>query len=98
MSAALELLVAIIAQVVQVVLPNMASQQTVTLVTTIISTLEKILPDVIKAGQELATSVQNIISALKGTDGITPDQWNALDTFEKQIDDEFDQAAKDEGF
>lgn len=98
MSAALELLVAIIAQVVQVVLPNMASQQTVTLVTTIISTLEKILPDVIQAGQELATSVQNIISALKGTDGITQDQWNALDTLEKQIDDEFDQAAKDEGF
>lgn len=98
MSAALELLVAIIAQVVQVVLPNMASQQTVTLVTTIISTLEKILPDVIQAGQELATSVQNIISALKGTDGITTDQWNALDTFEKQIDSEFDQAAADEGF
>lgn len=98
MSTTLELLVAIIAQVVQAVLPKLASPQTVDLVNTIITTLEKILPDVIKAGQELATTVQNTISALKGTDGITPDQWNALDAFEKQIDAEFDAAAKDEGF
>jgi hypothetical protein len=97
MSTTLELLVAIIAQIVQTVLPNLASQQTTTLVETIITTLEKILPDVITAGQELTTTVQNIIAALKGTDGITPDQWNALDAFEKQIDSEFDQAATDEG-
>lgn len=98
MSATLTLLVALISQIVTAVLPNLASAQTATLITTIIGTLQKILPDIIAAGEELVTTTKNIISALKGTDGISVNQWNQLDTFEKQIDDEFDQAAKDEGF
>lgn len=98
MSGTLTLLVSLIANIVTQVLPSLASSQTTALVTNIINLLEKILPDVITAGQELATTVQNVIVALKGTDGITPEQWAQLDSFEKQIDDEFDQAASDEGF
>ena len=90
-------IVSMIAQVVDSLLPSVASAKTTQTVDNIISVLEKILPDVITAGSELVTTVQNVIAALKGTDGVTPEQWAALDTFEKQIDAEFDQAATDEG-
>lgn len=98
MGTTLQLLITLIAQIVSTALPNLASAKTVELVANIITILEKILPDVIAAGKELATTVQNTIAALKGTDGITPEQWAALDAFEKQIDAEFEQAATDEGF
>ena len=98
MSTTLQLLVSLIAQIVEMVLPNLANDATTKLVSTIISVLEKILPDIIAAGEELATTVQNTIMALKGNAAITQEQWDALDVFEKKIDAEFDQAAKDEGF
>lgn len=96
--AAIQIVVALIAQIVESVLPSLASDKTTQLVTTIINTLEKLLPDIISAGAELSTSVKNIIAALQGNDEISQEQWDQLDVFEKQIDAEFDQAAKDEGF
>lgn len=67
------------------------------LINTIITALEQIVPVLIQEYKDLVPEVQNIIAALKGTDGITQDQWNALDALEQQIDAEFDSAAKDEG-
>lgn len=67
------------------------------LITTIITALEQIVPVLVQEYKDLVPIVQNIIAALKGADGITPDQWAALDTLEKQIDAEFEQAATDEG-
>jgi len=98
MGTTLELLVAVIVQIVEQVLPKLVGDQTASVVDIIITTLQKILPDVLKAGEQLATTVQNIIAALKGTDGVTQPQWDALDALEKQIDPDFDAAAKDEGF
>lgn len=97
MSTTLQLLVTLIAAIVEQVLPSLASEKTVQIVTTIINALEKILPDVIAAGEELAVTVQNTISALKGNDAITQEQWDALDDFEQKIDAEFDAAAKAAG-
>lgn len=67
------------------------------LINTIIQALEQIIPVLVQEYKDLVPEVQNIIAALKGTDGITLEQWNALDALENQIDAEFDQAAKDEG-
>lgn len=97
MSATLQLVVTLIAQIVTDILPKLASAQTSQTVANILNLLEKLMPDIIAAGQQLATTVQNIIAALKGTDGVTPEQWAQLDAFEKQIDAAFDSAAKDEG-
>lgn len=98
MPEALQLILTLITQVVSVVLPRVGtSDSTVALISTIIATVEKLLPDIISAGDELVTSAQNIIAALKGSDVITQEQWAELDSFEKQLDDEFDAAAKDEG-
>lgn len=66
------------------------------LINTIITALEQIVPVLIQEYKDLVPEVQNIIAALKGTDGITDAQWAALDALEAQIDAEFDQAAKDE--
>lgn len=96
-AALLQILVALISQVVQNLLPKVANADVTNTVTAIITALEKILPDIIAAGGDLVTAVQNIIAALKGTDGVSPEQWAALDAFEARIDAEFDQAAKDEG-
>lgn len=94
-AALLQLFVTIIGQLINEVLGATGSASATT-VSNVISLLENILPDVIKAGGEIVTMVQNIIAALKGTQ-ITPEQWAALDAFEKQIDTDFDQAATDEG-
>ncbi len=67
------------------------------LINTIVTALEQIVPVLIQEAKDLVPEVQNIIAALKGTDGITTDQWNQLDALEQQIDAEFDSAAKDEG-
>lgn len=98
MSATLELIIALVGQIVTVVLPALGSDKTAQTVTNIIAILEKVLPDIISAGEELTTTTQNIIAALKNTDGVTPEQWVALDGFETKIDNEFEQSAADEGF
>lgn len=67
------------------------------LIDDIITALEQIIPVLVKEYQDLVPIVKNIISALQGTDGITADQWTALNALEQQIDAEFDQAASDEG-
>ena len=63
----------------------------------IIQTLETI----ISVGSELVTAVypavKNIIEALKGKDGVSQSDLDALAVLEKKWDDAFDAAAKDEG-
>lgn len=96
MSATLTTMVTLIATIVDLVLPQLAADKTVKVVDNILSVLEKIIPDLVSTAQDLVTPVKNIIAALKGADGITPTQWTALEDYEKQIDDAFDAAAKDE--
>lgn len=67
------------------------------LINTIIEALQQIMPFVVQEYNDLLPVVKNVIAALKGTDGITKDQWDQLDQLETIADDEFDQAAKDEG-
>lgn len=88
----LEAIVALVAQVIPQIGSNSA------LINTIIETLGKILPEAISTAKDLVPAIQNIIAALKGTDGITADQWAALDALQTQADADFDAAAKDEGF
>lgn len=68
------------------------------LIDSIIETLAKILPEAISTAKDLVPEIKNIIDALRGTDGITPEQWAALDALQAQADADFDQAAADEGF
>ena len=68
------------------------------LIDSIIETLAKVLPEAISTAKDLVPAIQNIIAALKGTDGITPEQWAALDALQTQADTDFDKAAADEGF
>lgn len=67
------------------------------LIAEIITSLQQIIPILVKEYQDLVPIVQNIIAALKGTDGISSDQWAALAALETQIDSEFDAAASNEG-
>ena len=92
MIAILEAIVALLGQIVPAVGGN------ATLIDSIIETLAKILPEVVSTAKDLAPPVQNIIAALKGTDGITQAQWDALDALQTQADADFEKAAADEGF
>lgn len=91
MNAVIEVLITLLGKLIPAIGNNAQ------LIDTIIQALEQIVPVLVKEYQDLVPIVSNIIAALKGTDGITVDQWNALTALEAQIDSEFDQAAKDEG-
>jgi hypothetical protein len=91
MNAVITILITLLGKIVPAIGAN------ADLINTIITALEQIVPVLIQEYKDLVPEVQNIVAALKGTDGITTDQWNALDALEGQIDAEFGQAAKDEG-
>lgn len=67
------------------------------LISEIVTALQQIVPVLVQEYKDLVPIVKNVIAALKGADGITPEQWTALDALETQIDNEFEQAATDEG-
>lgn len=90
-------IITMIQTVINALFPSAAASQTGKTIDNIITTLEALLPDIVNTVTDLVEPVKNIIAALKGTDGITPEQWAALDTYEQQIDAAFDAAAKDEG-
>jgi phage-related protein len=60
----------------------------------IIAALVNLLPLIIKEIQALVPIVQNIITALRGNGQITPEQLDALDAMEAQIDADYDAAEK----
>jgi len=91
MSAILTVLLTLVAKFV----PAVAANET--LISDIITGLEQALPTITKEYQDVMPLVENIIAALRGTDGITQAQSDALDALEITIDAEFDAAAKDEG-
>lgn len=91
MNAVLSVLITLLGKLVPAIGAN------ADLINTIITALEQIIPVLVQEYKDLVPLVQNVIAALKGTDGITQDQWNALDALEVQIDAEFNQAAADEG-
>jgi hypothetical protein len=64
----------------------------------IITDLAAIIPALVKEVEDVVPMIQNIITALKAKDGITPEQLAALDVMEAQLDADFDKAAADEGF
>ncbi len=70
---------------------------------TIVNTLVEVVPILVKEYQDVLPIVKNIIATLKGDGTITPEQWQALDTLDKQVDDMFDVTAvaaeaEDKGF
>lgn len=67
------------------------------LIADIITALEAIVPVVIQEYKDLLPEVKNVIAALKGTDGISQAQWDALDSLEADVDTEFNEAATEEG-
>lgn len=90
MNAVVSLVIQLLAKLVPAVADNQA------LIGDVVASLEQMVPVLVKEYQDILPEVQNIIAALKGTDGITAEQWNALDALETQIDTEFEAAAKDE--
>lgn len=91
MSAVITTLIALLGKLVPAIGANSG------LIDEIITAIQEILPTLIQEYKDLVPIVQNIIAALKGTDGITTDQWTALDNLETQIDSDFDSAATAEG-
>lgn len=85
MSAAIAALLAIIAQIA----PSLGAPA---IVTTIISTLETLLPTIIKEVQDVAPLIKNIISALRSNAVITDEQKAQLDALEARYDAEFEAA------
>ncbi len=71
--------------------------QNSSLIESIVNTLISLYPLIVQEFNDLVPEVNNIIAALKNTDGITDAQWAELDALQAQADSEFDQAAKDEG-
>lgn len=62
------------------------SAATTTLIGTVITTLEKILPLVIDFVPTVYNSVKNIIIALKDDPATTQAQWAVLDAIDTQLD------------
>lgn len=86
MSAAIAALLAIIAQIA----PSLGVPS---VIVTIISTLETLLPTIVKEVQDVAPLIQNIINALRNNSAITPEQKAQLDDLEARYDAEFEAAA-----
>lgn len=86
MSAAISLLLNVLAQII----PSLSSSATIT---NIIKTLVELLPVLVKQVQDVAPLVQNIINALRDSSVITPEQLAALDELEAKADAEFEAAA-----
>lgn len=74
-------------------LPLLASSGDVALITSIISTLEGLLPLITTSIGPFYTSVKNIIAALSENPATLPDQLATLQALDKQADDAFEAAA-----
>lgn len=85
MSAAIIALLSVIAQI--------ATSAGVAQIASIVTTLEAIIPVLIKEYQDVAPMIKNIIDALKGNVAITPEQVTQLETMDAQVDQEFEAAA-----
>lgn len=85
MSAAIAALLAIIAQIA----PSLGVPS---VIVTIISTLETLLPTIVKEVQDVAPLIKNIIDALRSNSIITPEQKAQLDDLEARYDAEFEAA------
>lgn len=85
MSAAIAALLAIIAQIA----PSLGVPS---VIVTIISTLETLLPTIVKEVQDVAPLIKNIIDALRNNSIITPEQKAQLDGLEARYDAEFEAA------
>ncbi len=76
-------------------LPLVASSADTALITSIISTLEGLLPLIVGSIGPFYSSVKNIIAALSADPAALPDQLAALQALDKQADDAFEAAAAD---
>lgn len=85
-SGAIQALLLVIAQIA----PNIGIPS---VIVSIISALENIIPVVVKEFQDLAPLVKNIIAALRNNDSVTEDQKTQLDTLEVKLDADFEAAA-----
>lgn len=63
----------------------------------IITLLEKILPVAVQEAEDLVPSIQNIISEIRGSGNITPDQVDALQALSDKYYLDFEAAAADVG-
>ncbi len=74
-------------------LPLVASSADTALITSIISTLQGLLPLVVGSIGPFYSSVKNIITALSEDPSTLPDQLAALQALDKQADDAFEAIA-----
>lgn len=79
-------LTAIIALIEQFLPLLGTSAATTTLIGTIITALENIVPLIVDFVPTVYTSVKNIITALKADPATTVAQWEVLDTIDTQLD------------
>lgn len=86
-------LIPVILSLLQTLLSSLTASGTVGIIAKIVETLIQIVPIIVKEVRDLIPEVKNIISALKSTDGITPDQMTALETLDAQCDADFETAA-----
>ncbi|HEY2246702.1 MAG TPA: hypothetical protein VGH70_04600 [Bradyrhizobium sp.] len=63
-----------------------------TIIAQSINLLIALVPIIVQEYQAMLPIVQNIITVLKSSDDITPDQWNVLDAMSAQYDSDFQAA------
>lgn len=76
-------------------LPAITSASNASLINSILDALVKMMPFIIDEVESLITPVKNIIAALSANPATTADQLQQLQALDKQVDDAFDEAAKD---
>lgn len=89
-------IITIAIQAVEAVLP-FAANLTTGSVQSVITLLEKIIPDIASFGPSIITSVQNVISALQGSGAVTAEQAATLDTMLTAAEAALDAAAAADG-
>ena len=88
-------IISVAIQAVEAVLP-FAANLTTGSVQSVITLLEKIVPDIASFGPDIIASVQNVIAALQGSGAVTAEQAAALDAMLTTAETTLDaQAAKD---
>lgn len=85
----------LIITLISALIPSISSDTTA--IGKIITALEQLLPAIIAEVKSLVPIVQNIISALSNSSGVTPDQLTSLAALDAQCDAAFEAAATTEG-
>lgn len=91
----MNIVVQAILTLIEQLLPAITSASNASLISSVLDALVKMMPFIVDEISALATPVKNIIAALSANPATTTDQLAQLQVLDKQVDDAFEDAAKD---